>query len=541
MSDEKAQASPSGAQEIPPGPQDATIPPGADPDSHPDDGYDYHPPTDSFPSYEPAPVSYPSQPQWSTPTPTVVRLRLRDHLLVAFSMVLTLALVSAIGFMWFGDVFSVQRTAGEMASTGDTADSMAGQGAAKAAAVDLREAAVFVASNDAKGNEVAAFARNEDGTLSEVGRYQTGGKGSGTLEDVSQALVLGSASGEASPVHNVDKAELLFVPNSGSNTISVFRVMADRLELASEVPSGGEKPISLTVNNGLLYVLNSGEYDDRFIIGPTMVLENCTTGQGPSVSGFRVAADGVLTPIEGSNKPLTGTRDSGCAQIVFSPDGKTLIATERRAEEVDEESGFPKGAITTFGVKENGTLGPGVVTEPTGNGPYGVTFTKDGTILMAEQDGADKNPNGGTVSSYSQNADGTLEPIGDEVATQGTDTCWIVVTEDDKLAFASAPLGGGSIASLRVGKGGKMELLHPSASAADGQDMVNDNVADGVLDLGLSRDSKYLYALDAFAGGIYGFQVNGNGTLTFIERTQVFDILPIPEGGSGGPNGIAAF
>lgn len=532
MNDEKAQASPSDAQEIPPA--DLTNPP----DSRPEDGYDYHPATDSFPSYEQPPVSYPSQPQWSTPTPVVVRLRVRDHLLVAASMVLTLALVAAIGFMWFGDVFSVQRTAGEMQTAADTG---APQGDAEGGAFDLREAAVFLASNDAKSNEVAAFARNADGTLREVGRYPTGGFGSGTLEDVSQALVLGTATGEASPVHNVDKAELLFVPNSGSNTISVFRVMADGLELASEVPSGGEKPISLTVNNGLLYVLNSGEYDDRFIIGPQMVLENCTTGQIPSVSGFRVAADGVLTPIEGSNKPLTGTRDSGCAQIVFSPDGKTLIATERRAEEVDEESGFPKGAITAFGVKENGTLGPGVVTVPTGNGPYGVTFTKDGTILMAEQDGADKNPNGGTVASYSQNADGTLEPIGDEVATQGTDTCWIVVTDDDKLAFASAPLGGGSIASLRVGKGGTMELLHSSASAADGRDVVNDNVADGVLDLGLSRDSQYLYALDAFAGGIYGFKVNANGTLTFIERTQVFDILPIPEGGSGGPNGIAAF
>lgn len=540
MSDEKAPASPSDAHdhELPPTPDDVANPL----DSHPDDDYEYHPQTDSFPAYEPSAASYPSQPQWSSPAPVVVRLRLRDHLLVAFSMVLALALVSAIGYMWVGDALSVQRTAGETQSTGDTMTPQDGQGDAKPGTVDLREGAVFMASNDAKANEVAAFARNQDGTLREVGRYRTGGKGSGTLEDVSQALVLGTAEGEASPTHTVDKAELLFVPNLGSNTISVFRVEADGLELASTVPSGGEKPVSLTVSNGLLYVLNSGEFDDRFILGPdTPPLENCTTGQLPSVSGFRVAADGTLTSIEGSTRPLTEERDSGCAQIGFSPDGKTLIATERRAGRTDAASGLPKGAILTFAVRENGTLAPPTVNLSAGNGPYGFTFTKDDTMLMAEQNGADKREKGGQVSSYALNGDGTLTTLSGPVTSLGTDSCWIVLHENQKLAFVSNPLGGGSIGSFSVGKGGAMSLLHPAASADDGVDGNSDHVEFGVLDIALTRDSKYLYALDGFAAGIYAFRVNDNGTLTFVERKQVFDILPLLEGGSGGPNGLSAF
>jgi 6-phosphogluconolactonase len=544
MSDENPQTSPSDANDGTPrvpAPDEA-----ANHQEAPSGAYDYNPPTDGIPAYEPAPAaSYPSQPQWSAApsAPPVVRLRVRDHVMVALSMVLALVLVSGIGYMWFGDsVFAVQQVSSDAPSNRDGASAQDGQTEQAPAGVDLRQGAVFMASNDARGNEVAAFVRNEDGTLREIGRYPTGGKGSGTLEDVSGALILGSWEGESSPTQTVEKAELLFVPDSGSNTITVFRVKADGLEKASQVPSGGEKPISLSVRNGLLYVLNSGEFDDRFILGPdTPPLENCTTGQLPSVTGFRVAPDGVLTPIEGSTRTLTEERDSGCASIAFSPDGKTLIATERRAGKTDAATGLPKGAILTYAVKENGTLGPPMVNEPAGNGPYGITFTKDGTMLIAEQNGADRVPEGGQVSSYTLNGDGTLTTVSGPVITGGTDTCWIVVHDNQKVAFASAPLIGGSVSSMAIGKGGTVSLLHPVASADNGTDVKNDNISDGVLDIALSRDSRYLYALDGFAAGIYGFRVNDNGTLSFIERKQVFNILPLPEGGSGGPNGLSAF
>src|SRR5918999_6080359 len=105
---------------------------------------------------------------------------------------------------------------------------------------DLRNGSVFLQSNDPTNNEVVAFSRSENGKLREVGRYETGGVGSGSFEDTSNGLVLGSPSGEASPQHNLDSAQLLFVTNAGSNTVSVFRVNADNLELVDTIASGGE-------------------------------------------------------------------------------------------------------------------------------------------------------------------------------------------------------------------------------------------------------------------------------------------------------------
>jgi 6-phosphogluconolactonase len=519
MNDEKAQASPPDAA----GPQ---------------------PPTEGFPAYQPPPAEYPPAPQWVTQAPPatpVVRLRRRDLALVALSTVVALILVLGIpalfGFRWMRDeVTTIQ----QLTANGNEAAAPAASGG-----VDLREGAVFMATNDAKNNEVVAFSRAGDGKLTEVGRYSTGGAGSGSVEDVAQAIILGTSEAEASPNQYGDKAELLFVGNAGSNTISVFRVNADGIELVSKVPSGGEKPVSLAVSKGLLYVLNSGEFDDRLILrqppeAPEDVIENCTTGQVPQVTGFRVAPDGQLTQIDGSSRLLSGVHPSGCASIGFSRDGKTLIATERIADELDPASGFPKGAILTYPVRADGTLGAPVTNEPTGNGPYGFTFTESGVMLMAEQNGAVANPGGGHVTSYTLNGDGTLTPLSGSIPNGATDTCWIVLTDDQKIAFTTSPFDGGAISSYTVDGSGVMTLRHPVASAPDGIDANNDSTGDGLLDVSLSRDTKYMYVL-TLDGGINSFKVNDNGTLTPLEKFQVITLMPLGQGGEGGPIGIAVF
>lgn len=417
---------------------------------------------------------------------------------------------------------------------------------------DLREAAVYLLSNDGKRNEVVAFARNSNGRLRLVGRFDTGGTGSGSFEDASQGLVLGTSEGEASPIHNVDRAELLFVTNAGSNSITTFRIRADRLELASTVPSGGEKPVSITVHHGLLYVLNSGEFDNRLAANPDDGLENCTTGQLPSVTGFRVTPTGMLTQIPGSTRLLTGAADSGCAQVSFTPDGSTLVVTERIGGKPGPEppGDTAKGAIVTFPVHANGTLGAMSVTDPTSNGPFGFTFTRDGRMLMTEQNGAFDNVGGGTVASYRLAPGGSVPdpvlngpgrpviPVGGVVESESTDPCWIVLTNDQKLAFVSSAIG--QISSFSVAFDGQMTLLHRAATAPDGEDDTNDVLGFGITDLALSRDSRYLYQLHSFEGKVFVFLVNPNGTLTYVEQHDVFD-LSVYIRNEGPPYGIAAF
>jgi 6-phosphogluconolactonase len=480
-------------------------------------------PTQGFPAQ--GPPYQPVEPQWSVPAPTVVGRMNRNRLLLAIGIGVTVVLVLAL--------VAVVRSG----SPGGGTRAVAAQ--RPTAGFDLRQGGVFLQSNDERSNEVAAFARGQDGKLREAGRYQTGGAGSGSFEDSAQGIVLGTADGETSPQHHLDKADLLFVPNAGSNTISVFRVRPDHLELAGQFPSGGETPVSLTVNHGLLYVLNSGEFDNRYILNfqADEFLDNCTTGQRPSVTGFRVSGDGTLAQIKNSTQLLSGDGSSGCAQVSFTPDGKHLVVTERAASLPDKTPG--KGAIVTFGVNANGTLGGKQVMDPSGTGPFGFTTTRDGHILVSENNHEEEG--GAFAASYTMRGDGTLKTNGGgSVPDKGTDACWIVATNDGQLAFTANAFGGGTISSYGVDTDGTLTLLHSSATAS-GQDPSDDHLSDGTTDMALSRDSRYLYQLNSIGGVLHVFRVNSSGTLTFIEDHQVFTLTPIEAGGQAAPFGLAAF
>lgn len=67
-------------------------------------------------------------------------------------------------------------------------------------------------------------------------------------------------------------------------------------------PSQGEKPVSLTVNRGVLYVLNSGEATDDLLDSEGQAIPNCTNGT-PSITGFKVDDEGRLCPNTGFHPP----------------------------------------------------------------------------------------------------------------------------------------------------------------------------------------------------------------------------------------------
>jgi len=494
-------------------------------------------------------------PSWAVP-PARKPMRSRRGITVAAALVLTAVLVAATAFITSAIVDNdgpapaaqAQDDAANQPAPPAAPEGAAPEGDSPPNAVqpvagapgDLREGAVFVQSNDVVSNDVVAFARKADGTLREVGRYPTGGVGSGSFEDAGQGLVLGTADGEASPIQNIDQAELLFAANAGSGTISVFRVNPDGLELVSHVPSGGNRPVSLTVNNGLLYVLNSGEVDRRLFLGPDTLLENCSHGDLPSVTGFRITGAGFLTPIADSTRTLSGRGTSGCSQVSFTPDGKTLVVTERIAS-IPGQSKDKKGVITTFDVRFDGALGARRLIDPSGTGPFGFTFLKNGTMIVSEQNGALANPGGGGAASYQLNSDNSLEAINGTVDNGQTDTCWIVVTDDQKLAFAANAFTGGSITSYRIRDDGGLELLYPVASAPDGQDAANDLIQDGITDMALSRNTDFLYQLNSLDGSLWVFRVNADGLLSHVETHQVFDLEPFGMGGEAAPFGISVW
>jgi DNA-binding beta-propeller fold protein YncE len=124
--------------------------------------------------------------------------------------------------------------------------------AAQTVAGRAADQALFVHTNDPAGNQIIAYGRGGDGSLTRLAAYPTGGRGA-----AQQGAPADPLASQHSLVHDPD-AGLLYVVNAGSDTISVFTMDGARLQLRQTVPTGGAFPASIATGRGLVYVLNAG-------------------------------------------------------------------------------------------------------------------------------------------------------------------------------------------------------------------------------------------------------------------------------------------
>jgi 6-phosphogluconolactonase len=343
--------------------------------------------------------------------------------------------------------------------------------------------AVFVMTNDAQKNEVIAFDRAANGYLTEAGRYDTQGRGSGGVTDPLEA----QGSLTLSQDHSV-----LFVANAGSGNVSVFSVRKSNLVFVSKTASGGSQPVAVAQHGNLVYVLNSG-------------------GAG-SVVGFRLDLGAQLKPIKNSTAFLTGNTTAG-ASIAFSPDGQFLLVTERLANTID-----------AFRVKADGTLAPIVVNSNPAPGTFSVAFAPNGKAIVSET-GAAGLANGSATSSYTVGTDGKLTAVSQSVPSLGAGNCWNAITPDGKYVYVSNS-GSDSISGYSIGKDGSLTAI--------GSTVVGNNPnGSHNVDIAVSADARFVYTINSDSGNIGMFRIEDNGTLT--DLGQAGDLSKM-----AGFNGIAA-
>ncbi len=341
---------------------------------------------------------------------------------------------------------------------------------------------VFVQTDNTAGNQVVAYERADNGTLTQAGTYDTGGLG-GRLNGAMVDFLASQGSLTYDPVD-----ALLYAVNAGSNTVSVFSVTGDQLSLVQVVNSGGIFPVSVAVSGKLVYVLNAED--------------------GGSVSGYR-AAGGKLHPIQGSTQPLglSNVTDSTQythtpGQVAFSPDGSQLIVTTKANT----------NAIDVFGVTPSGRLSatPVVNAQPANTVPFSVTFDGAGHLVVANANSS--------VATFTLDPDGTVTLL-DSVATGQSATCW--VSSAQGYLYASNA-GGPSVSGYQVAPNGSLTSL----GAATHTDP-------GTVDASASVGGQYLYVQTGGNGIVDEFQVNANGSLTAIGSVAVTD--------AAGGEGIVAF
>jgi 6-phosphogluconolactonase len=328
-------------------------------------------------------------------------------------------------------------------------------GLASSAMASRGGGSLYTQTNDPNGNTVQRFDRAPDGSLSPAGTFATGGVG------------LAGLGGRQGAVELSGDGRYLYAVNAGADSVSAFRVGHRRLRLVDIVSSRGVAPVSIAEHHGRVYVLNSGGT--------------------PSVSAYWRWFDGSLKPIPGGTRSLSPGA-AGAAQVSVTPDGRSLVVSERVANRLE-----------TLPLDRLGRPGDPVVTASSGAVPFGFGITQQGTIVVSEAGAS-------TVSSYRADLDGSLRTVTASLPVGQGAACWVAVSPSGRFAYTGNAAGG--ISGFAIGRDGSLTALGTTA------------LIPSPRDLDFDESGRYLHAVSpgnaATGGQVTTYRVGHDGSLTLV-------------------------
>lgn len=334
------------------------------------------------------------------------------------------------------------------------------------AGASAQPGAVFVLANQADTNAVIAYARAPDGALSYAGRYPTGGRGSGGGLGSQGALAL-SADGR-----------WLYAVDAGSHELTLFRVHGAALEWSARVPTGGERPLSVTTHGDLAFVVH---------------------GAG-GIAGFE-RYGGELRALPGSSLPLGGAAP---AQISFDPTGRFLVVSEKGTN-----------SFSLFRVEDDGRVEGPASFPAAGETPFGFAFADHDLLVVSEAFGG--RPGESALSTY--RLDGERLLAVDPVVRDGqTAACWVAIPRRGGHAYTTNT-GSDSVSIFAVDREGGLVPDAPPAPVGAGA---------VPTDAAVTVDGRFLYVLDSGLGAVSVLEIAADGTLTAGE-----DATGLPAGTVG--------
>jgi 6-phosphogluconolactonase (cycloisomerase 2 family) len=371
------------------------------------------------------------------------------------------------------------------AAVATTAVALAVPAAASAATAHARSdggagPAVFVQTDNTAGNQVVAYQRSGDGTLTLAGTYPTGGLGGQLTGSVVDHLASQGSLGYDAQQH------LLVAVNAGSNSVTVFGVHGTRLHQRQIIGSGGQFPVSVAIRGNLVYVLNAL--------------------RGGSVQGYRLSPAGHLAFLRGSHRRLhlsqsaTPQFTNTPGQVAFSPSGSQLIVTTKaNGNDID-----------VFAVRSSGRLSASPVVNSEGSTvPFAINFDPAGHLVIAD---AGTN----ALSTFTLGSAGTVTLI-DSVGTGQAATCWVALARGTLYASNA---GSANVSGYTSSASGQLTLLGQTTTDP------------GTVDAAATPDGSFLYVQTGANGIVDEFSVGTGGSLTSVGSVTV--------AGAAGGEGIAA-
>jgi 6-phosphogluconolactonase len=157
--------------------------------------------------------------------------------------------------------------------------------------------------------------------------------------------------------------------------------------------------------------------------------------------------------------------------------------------------------IDSFTVDRDGRLtgAPGSPFAAQGLGPFGSEFRPTNAAQLYVSNAHNVGPGTGTVSAFAVGSDGALTSIGaSPFPNNQTAPCWVEISRDGRYLFA-VNTASGSISSYSIEAGGSLRLLENTPVRAAGNPE----------DARLSPDGTTLWVVDPGADHVSGFSVNG--------------------------------
>ena len=368
-------------------------------------------------------------------------------------------------------------------------------------------------------NQVVAYSRDENGVLTQIGVYDTGGVGENIRNSGANPLA------SQDPLIVSKDQRFVFAVNAGSESISSFTIDDDfgltpaSLNVPSSGQSGAQNPVSLTMFEDILYVVNSG----NFVDGEGQELDTLPADRNrvnASIIGFRVADDGTLSELPGSEMPGVG---ANAGSIEFSDDGLNLYVTERRTNDILHITLTDEGIPLIYDDGEpRANAIPSITAQPFGTDLYPA---ENATFLLVSE-GNNGAPGLSGLSSYRVEENGALTGIslssgveGDPLTTGFTFGCWVEFVETPTGDFAYVSnTPDGAITSFAVGEEGGLTRLESLAGTTN---IEGDDTQNGVGVLDAEIVYPYLYQVVNNDGRIAQFAIGEDGSLTRMEEVEV--------------------
>ena len=358
---------------------------------------------------------------------------------------------------------------------------------------------VYAMTNDPEQNRVIAYRIGNDGSFIGLGKFNTNGRGTGIMETPLAGPNDGiDPLGSQGSLTLSPNGNFLFAVNAGSHELSVFRVRADgTLQLTDVEFTQGKYPVSVTATGDRVFVANV----------------NDPTNQAPStIVGFKMAgSSGELTHIPGSITMLSSPK-ARPSQVSFTPDGRSVVVTERETN-----------VISLFGIKPSGALGLQQTIMSPRPAPFGMGFARKNILVVSEA--APNDPLGGSASSY-RIAIGRSPIVSAAVMNFQEASCWVTIHPNGTRAYISNT-GSDTVSTYAVNEDGELSVRQQGVKIPSTLGQV------APIDADINDAGSAFYQLLGATGEIAIFKVDANGDLHFGRS--------VPSGLSRGSQGLAVW